>query len=71
MDIHLNTCLLCGTSNPSPPKQPPTTCSGCGKGLQLLRQLPSEDSFWGKADGYSDDRWRRRQQKKATPLPAP
>lgn len=33
IDTWLNQCLTCGTNNPSPAKQKPNKCSGCGKQL--------------------------------------
>lgn len=64
MDLHLNTCPLCNTANPSPPKQPPPTCSGCGRKLELFRLDPAEAKWWGYVDGQSDDRWQRRRAKR-------
>lgn len=60
MDIHLNTCPICSSNNPSLPNQPPPTCSSCGQPLKLLRLEPHEAKWWGFADGQSDDRWQRR-----------
>ncbi len=61
--IHLNACIACNTNNPSLPGQMPTKCGGCGRPLEVVRQLAHETSFWGRADGQSDDRWRWRKKR--------
>lgn len=65
--IRLHQCLDCGGNNPNMTAAPPSFCLLCGSSLRTIAtEMAKEpsDFFYGRADGYSDDRKTRRKVKR-------
>lgn len=62
IDTWLNQCLTCGTNNPSPAKQKPSMCSGCGQQLVTATatwaELNEREIVFYRAEKAALDKWK-------------
>lgn len=62
IDLWMNQCLTCGTNNPSPAKQKPSMCSGCGQQLVTATatwaELNEREIVFYRAEKAALDKWK-------------